>query len=80
MALQSLSVISSPAKGSSRSMKQESRMAQLRFRGTSLLPLSSSRKGAFSASSRGGIMWIRTTPRPLGSRVMCRTQFRCCRR
>ena len=77
---QSLSLISSPAKGSSLSMKLASRMAQLRFSGTSLLPLSSSRKGASGVSSLGGIIWMRTTPGPVGSSVMWRTQSRCARR
>ena len=78
IAFQSLSLISTPAKGSSLSIKLARSIAQLRFSGTSLLPLSSSRNGA--SSSFGGIMCIRSTPRPLGSSVMCRTHVKCLRR
>lgn len=54
------------------------RMAQLRFSGISLAPFSSRRKGSSFPSARGGIMCSRTTPGPLGSSVIWRTQLRCC--
>ena len=51
-------------------MNSDRSTAQEKFSGTSCAPLSSSRYGSSGDWEWGGIMWMRTTPGPVGSKVI----------